>query len=279
MLRYAEFHGVTILKNNLLLFLAMSNWDKTVKIVKDTFALAKKDPSLYFPVLLEIFVWLLVLALAMIAVLAEGGIFLAIFIIFLGFLASAFLDGALSFMVLETVQGKKAEFGRGLGRAFKQAGSLVVYAIVGLIIMIFVSSLRDNRNDSFIAAIIKNIFAGMIEEAWDIAGHFMLPAIVLKQHSFTQAAKELTTLTKHIPQALVGGFAFDFVVRWLYLLELILGVVLMFGLGMAFGVAGFLVGLFVMLLLMFGTYVLYSFTKSVYFTLLYIQLHPELKRK
>jgi E3 ubiquitin-protein ligase DOA10 len=42
---------------------------------------------------------------------------------------------------------------------------------------------------------------------------------------------------------------------------------------------GIIVGVSLFLLLAMTTHVLYDFCKSTYFTLMYIELHPELKKK
>jgi hypothetical protein len=268
----------------------MGNWESTGKIIKDTFAMAKKDKSLYIPPILNLVVSIL-FVVAAIVVLVRGSdvggeagipgsyIGIAILLIFFAYLASAFLAAALSWMVLETVQGKKASFGRGLGRAFKKTGSLAIYAGISLIVMLIASQLRKRDDEQgIVMAIVKAIFADMIEKAWDIASHLLLPAIVLTNNNFGGAVKEMPSMLKHLPQVLVGGFAFDFVVGWLYLIEALVALLfwwILSGINGTFAVL-FAIGLFFVMFL--TTYILYSFTKSVYFTMLYIDLHPELKR-
>jgi hypothetical protein len=267
----------------------VSNWERTGTIIKETFALAGKDKSLFIPPFLSMVFGIVFAAVAMVIIftgnVVGGGnipaafFLFALLILFVGYLASAVFSAALSWMTLEVVHGKDTTLGSGLARAVKKFGSLALYALVSLLVMLFVSQLRDNKKDNLIMSIIRNLLAGVIEKTWDIASHFMLPAIALTDKGFVGAAKELPVLLKHLPETLVGGFAFDFVVRWVYLLDIILALLVGFLFFAISPILGILVGLGLLFLLVVATYVFYDFVKSVYFTMMYIELHPELKSK
>lgn len=266
----------------------MSNWERTGKIIKNTFAMAKKDNVLYVPPILNLFVSMLLIVLAILVMVqgnTVGGDFGiptlyyvgALALVFLAFVAGAFFSAALSWMVLQIVQGKKPSLGAGLGRAVKKTGSLLIYAGVSLVVMLLANQLRkDNDRDNFIVAIIKGFFADLIEKAWDIASHLLLPAIVLTNRNFYGAVKELPAMMKNLPAVLVGGFAFDFIVGWIYLLELLIAFILFMIIP---GTVGLIVALSVFFILWIATYIFYVFVKSVYFTMLYIDMHPELKKR
>jgi hypothetical protein len=263
----------------------MDNWSRTGKVIKETFSMARKHPLLYLPPIASILASavFIMCAIATITLGASFGLgeapilawVIALFFLFLSYAAGAFFSAALSWMVLETVRGKQPHFGKGLSRAGKKAGSLLIYAAISLIVMLLANQLRSSDRDSILLAIVRNLFASMVEKAWDIASHLLLPAIVLTDHNFGTAAKELPKMIDHLPQVLVGGFAFDFVVGWLYIIELVMCILLFFLIG---GSAGFFIGLILFVVLATLTYVLYLFCKSVYFTMLYIDLHPELKK-
>jgi len=250
--------------------------------------MAKKDKALYIPPVLSLVVSTLFVVAAIVMVItgaAIGGdqgipgayVGLAIILIFFAYLAGAIFSGTLSWMVLETVQGKKTSVGRGLGRAFSKTGSLLIYALVSLVVALLAAELRkDARQQNFIVSIIKGMFASMLQKAWDIASHLALPAIILTKNSFAGAMKEMPEMVKHLPQVLVGGFAFDFVVRWVYLIEVIFGVLMIFLIPYP---VGLILGIGFILLAITVTYIFYSFVKDVYFTMLYIDLHPALKKK
>ncbi len=266
-----------------------SNWDRTGKIIKDTFKMAGKDKSLYIPPLLELISFIIFGIAAMVVFFIgsfQGGgdisypfLALGLGILFLGYLFSALFSAALSWMVFEVYHGKNATLSSGMNRAFKKFGSLMTFAIVNFIVSMIVAKLRDNENESFIKAILKNIFAGLLEKGWDIAGSFMLPAIALTDKNFVGAAKEVPMLFKHLPETLVGGFAFDMVVGWIYLLDAIVALAFGFAFFMINPFVGIVVGVSIFLLLAIATHVLYDFCKSTYFTMMYIELHPELKKK
>lgn len=265
------------------------NWNRTGKIIKDTFKMAKKDKSLYFPPILELVSFIIFGIAALIVffigsfqgdgTISYGYLAAALGILFLGYLFSALFSAALAWMVFEAYHGKKPTLGAGMKRAFKKFGSLMTFAIVNFVVSMIVAKLRDNENDSFWKAILKNIFASLIEKGWDIAGSFMLPAIALTDKNFVGAAKEIPMLFKHLPETLVGGFAFDAVVGWIYLLDAIIALAFGFAFYMISPVVGIVIGVSIFLLLAMVTHVLYDFCKSTYFTLMYIELHPELKKK
>ena len=140
------------------------------------------------------------------------------------------------------------------------------------------SQLRDNRNGSFLVMLVKRFFAGVIDEAWDIAGNFMLPAIALTDHGFKGAVKELPVLLKHLPQALVGGFAFDLVLGWVILLDIAVAALFGWLLAAISPLGGLLAGIALAFVLIIATVVFHGFVKSVYFTNLYLDLHPEMKK-
>jgi hypothetical protein len=262
----------------------MSNWERTGRIIKDTLAMAKKDKVLYAPPILDFIVSMLLICGAVIIIVSGSSwgeippayYAGAIALVFLAFLANAFFSAALSWMVLQSVRGKKPSFGKGLTRALSKTGSLIIYAGVSLIVMLVAGQLRKNDDEqNFIVSLIKSFFAGLLEKAWDIASHLLLPAIVLTNNNFYGAVKEMPQLVKNLPAVLTGGFAFDFVVGWIYLAELIFAFLLFLIIP---GAAGLIIAITVFFVLWMITYIFYTFIKSVYFTMLYIEYHPELKK-
>jgi hypothetical protein len=262
----------------------MSNWERTGKIIKDTLAMAKKDKILYAPPILDLLIGIILICAA-IGVLIAGSAWgdipapyyiIAFLIVFVALLVNAFLSAALSWMVLQAVQDKRPSLGKGLARAFKKTGSLLIYAGVSFLVMILAGQLRKDRDqDNFFIAIIKSFFADMLEKAWDIASHLLLPSIVLTKNNFYDAIREMPQLVKNLPAVLTGGFAFDFIVGWIYLAELLFAFILFLIIP---GVVGLIIAITTFLVMWTITYIFYSFIKSVYFTLLYIDQHPHLKK-
>jgi len=250
--------------------MTISNWESTGKIISDTFLMAKKHKALYLPPVLTLLASVFFVALAIIGIFTIS-IFTLLLIIPLWVLVDTLLEGTLSWMVYQVKNGKHPSFSEGMRRSTGKIGSLILYTIVSIVVSLVAGSLRRGDNHSFSVQLIKGFFAGALEEAWDIAGHLLLPAIVLTKNTFGEAIKEIPGFVKHLPQVLVGGFAFDFVVGWIYLVEFILSVLfyLIFaGLSETFALV-FAICLFITLAIC--TRILYNFTKSTYFTLLYIE--------
>jgi len=259
-----------------------SNWYRTGEVLKQTFRLAAKDKDLYWPPILNLLVNFGLLVLLIVSFLVYGlspfGVLLLVLLFFGSFLTTAIFGAALSWMTLEVVRGEDTHLGSGLRRAFSRFSSLAAYAFVALLIQLLVSQLRNNRNGSFLVMLVKRFFAGVIDEAWDIAGNFMLPAIALTDHGFKGAVKELPVLLKHLPQALVGGFAFDLVLGWVILLDIAVAALFGWLLAAISPLGGLLAGIALAFVLIIATVVFHGFVKSVYFTNLYLDLHPEMKK-
>lgn len=260
----------------------VSNWHRTGEILKSTFRLVAKDKDLYWPPILNLLVnfGLLILFIGSFFIygFSPFGVLLLVLLFFGSFLTTAIFGAALSWMTLEVIRGEDTHLGSGLRRAFSRFNSLAAYAFVALIIQVLVSQLRDNRNDNFFVMLVKRFFAGVIDEAWDIAGNFMLPAIALTDHGFKGAVKELPVLLKHLPQALVGGFAFDLILGWVIFFDIIVAIIFGFLFAAISPLGGLITGVVIAFFLIIATVVFHGFVKSVYFTNLYLDLHPELKK-
>lgn len=251
------------------------------QLTKDSFALIGRDKSLLLPPILMLITNIaltVILIYAFVSAFFTGApnpfgfiyfwALLILFAILTAFL-NAFWSAALAWMVSQVARGEDATLFSGIWRALKNIFDVILYAIVSFLIAGAANSLRQQRRNIF-STFIAGMFAEIVKEAWDIAGHLTLPAMIVKDQNFFSALKEVKNVVKHLPEALVGGFAFDFIAKGLGAFVFFIGAVV--------GILSFpLIGLWAIavgMLVWFGLGALISIarnlTKVTYFTLLYL---------
>ncbi len=60
-----------------------------------------------------------------------------------------------------------------------------------------------------ILSIIFLLLGKAVEEGWDLAGHYLLPASIIQEQNVGQALHELKNIKNNVPGALSGVFGFD----------------------------------------------------------------------
>jgi len=262
----------------------VDNFKNAWKITKDAFGLLGKDKDLLTPLVVALIINLALFVLALLfffITLPNAGV--AFYVIGLIFLllttfVTTFFGAALTWMIYEVYNKKDTHLGRGMKIAFKNFLDIIWYTIVTFLISLLVGMLRSkDNNQNFIAVILKNVFAGIIEKAWDILRHFILPSMILSSNNFGQAFKEIPKLKNHLPETLVGGFAFDLVLGPIHFIEFLVCLAIGFLLSLISVFAGLVVGIGLFVLLLILTNLVYQYVKVSYFTLMYIDLKKKLK--
>lgn len=118
-------------------------------------------------------------------------------------------DMAQSWLVAETVRGRDAVPGDGRKRVRglkSQARGLGWAALV----FAYIKSRADGDGEKrgIIGSIIRLVLAGLYE-VWDLAKHFLAPAITVDEYSLRDGLGELKTLRNSVPETLVGVFGID----------------------------------------------------------------------
>ncbi len=155
------------------------------------------------------------------------------------------------------------------------------------------NSSSDNKNGG-IKDFIFSIFMGIIGEVADLVSNFLLPAIVVWKKTFREAINDLKELKNNLPATLMGVLWIDFIGSSLstllipfYLLFILIFWWMAYGLGMlikngalvvhiseniALYLPAILMGIGILVILDGIIKTIVIFTKSVYFTLLYVAL-------
>lgn len=199
--------------------------------------------------------------------------------LFILYFINTFLSAAHCWVVAKAHRDEKVSYIQGLFKALKEIFDIVIYSIFCIIIAAIVQSLKAKTKGFF--GFIRQILATIIQEGWDIAGNLAFPCMIITDKSFFKSFKIVRETTKVVPEVIAGAVAFDFVhlslVGWIVLLS----VSPFFGIWLFFKnveIAG-IVGLSIFILLHMLISPLYHFTKSTYFTILYLLLEEGEKYK
>lgn len=271
----------------------LDGFDNSLQIIRATISLERKHP-----VLLESLKWGLALWGLMVVLLLAGvaSIFVlhSVILTLLAFLLFVilvlmyafsfnFLMAAQSYVVYGVVKDGDAKFSDGVTAAKRHLGGLVVLAAVQLLIQGAANSARRRSNVmSLIFSILFSSLAWLLESGFDLFRDFVIPAMVIPDKSLWDAFSDVKELASRISESLVGILGFNFVSRVLHLALLIvcvipgaIGIWTLFQ-GAAFRAIGIAVFAVAVILFIIGSIVislLFSFAKSTYFTLLWLEVN------
>ena len=292
-----------------------SSLGDTYHLIAQSLIIIKRNPALFAPTLRELFwgAFLFILALigvggyvavlfipstAVVTITLLGTDFvysaagitaltttavqvLGVLLLFLYPLVKTYYRAAQSWMVYETFTGKEGTFKSGIARARKNMGDILAITLLDVIFSQLAARMKKgNRGGGIIGiilAIVMFLVGRFIEEAWDLVGHYLLPATIVEEKNIVEAIPSLKNMKNNIPGALVGVFGIDFVgdiargALTLVLFLLLLGAVFI----------GAFFNLWWVTLLLILFYVgIYIFTsvfidmiKTIYFTLFYVSVN------
>ncbi len=264
----------------------------TVQLVKNTFTVLGKNPAILKPTIKQ--AWIVGIALLVIlagvaAVASKYSIFPAIGVavlvacfIFLAFVLpfiKIHYKAAQCWMVYRTFAGQPVTYEEGLQRAKVNRKDVFVLGVFDILLRLIASQLKQGTRKSGLLGVITNIImkiAGkIVEEGWDLIGHYLLPAAIIKEQTVREALPEIKNIRKNVPGALVGVFGFDFVgdligkYLVIALLPLIFLVVI---LGAKFGWVPYAIFMVFTVLLIVAVDVVLDMVKIIYFTLFYMSI-------
>ncbi len=274
----------------------IQSFQGTINLLKNTFVVIGKNPAILRPTITQIILlsgfFVILLASILALFFAKSGIviFIAIILIVLSVLfllilfpfVKMYYRAAQCWIVYHTFTGNNISYKEGLSRA--RQNKLDIF-ILGLWDILFNALAKTIENSSkkqrsgflgFILNILLWLLAKTIEEGWDLAGNYLLPASIIKEQNVGQALDELKNIRSNVPAALTGVFGFDFVGNALKSSLIWLGILFI-----AFGFVVFflnysLTPLLVLIMLWIGIYltvgIFVDMIKTIYFTLFYVEI-------
>lgn len=235
-------------------------------LVAESFSLIKKDKSLLIPPVLSLVVLIGVLPLLLFFIFlplaAIGGIAIPIAILICAlifYFIPTFFNAALTWMVLEAKKGKDTTMAEGIKRATKEVLDVFLFSVVSLIISLIAGIIRGKQHNRA-----RDIAGNVVEGAWALVGQLILPSMILTEHTFWTAWTEIKEYRHTIPQILVGSFGLGM----LFSFALIVAVIIMI---FAF-ITNVILGLVVLLGIVVPLILLSQTIRTIFFTLLYIQM-------
>lgn len=198
----------------------------TVQLLKNTFAVLKKNPGIVKPTIREAWflgitflVILMGLALVNFKIAPTAG--MALMIAAILFLAIPFpfikihYKAAQCWMVYKTFSGEKVTFKEGLERAKLNRKDVFVLGLIDIVVRMVVGQARQGSRKQGLAGLIitliMRLIGKIIEEGWDLIGHYLLPAAIIREQTVREALPEIKNIKNNVPGALAGVFGFDFV--------------------------------------------------------------------
>ncbi|MDZ4256646.1 MAG: hypothetical protein U1C71_03495 [archaeon] len=187
---------------------------------------------------------------------------------------------AQSWIVYKTFAGQKSTFHDGINRARQNWSDILSIGILEILADMMAKQLKRGTGGQGIFVILINIVLHLIgrivEEGWDLIGHYILPAAIIEDKTLGQVLPDIKHIKENVPGALVGVFGIDFVgdlVRGSFTLVFFLGLFVSIIISiMTWNPLPFLIMLLLMIIVSFILSRLIELVKNVYFTLFYITI-------
>ena len=275
----------------------IQSFQDTIYLLKNTFVVIGKNPAALRPTIAQLtlalgfFITILVSIAAIL--LFQKSFFIpmiAMLLIFISFVFLFFIfpfvkmyyRAAQCWIVYHTFSGNNISYKEGLSRARQNKWDILILSLCDIILNAFAMKLKEssrNQKPGFLGlifSIILMLLGKVVEEGWDLAGHYLLPASIIKEQNVGQALHELKDIKKNISGTLTGVFGFDFVG------DVIKGYINLFG--FIFIIIGFavlfmtgnVITLIIIALFLIGANlvlrILVDMLKTVYFTLFYVSV-------
>lgn len=190
-------------------------------LLKHTFSIVGRDfdilaplvrMAIYGVVLVTVF-FLGILAIAMDA----GGWGVLLLMIAAGLFIYKFFyynrqELAQSWLVFETACGNDRDMEGARGRAAELKGQARRLALLDMMAS-WIASRRGSNDKQGIGGTLINLILAGLTEVWDLANHFLLPAVAVDRLDLREGASRLGRLKDNVPETLVGVFGIDIMGR------------------------------------------------------------------
>ena len=264
----------------------------TLGLMKNTFVVMGKNPAILRPTLTQIMLglifYLILITSAVAIIFTTGAVQIAsiyVFIIFFMLLVPIFpyikmyYRAAQSWIVYNTFTGKNISYKQGIKRANKNKGDIFILATFDILLTALARKLKQGTGRGGLYIILNMlmwIIGKIVEEGWDLIGHYLLPASIIHEKNVGEVLPDIPKIKKNVPGALAGVFAFDFsgdlilrYINFFMILFLFLGIITWFFLGT-------FIPLLIIIILLIGINfiikILIDMVKTVYFTLFYVSV-------
>ncbi len=252
---------------------------KNHDIIKPTLAQIWWGVSLISAVILSFilsfFVRFAPVEIVLILIITLGTLFL-----FFGFpFLRVYYRGAQCWIVYKTFAGEQVTYKDGLERAKKNKGDIFIITVLDVLLTALARKLKNGTGRGglwIILNIIMWIAGKVVEEGWDLIGHFLLPASIIEDKNVGEVLPEIKNLKNNVPAALAGVFGFDFagdLLIWyvnILLIFLLIGAVILGIMFMSW--IPVVIGIILMVAVDALIKIFVEMLKTIYFTLFYVSI-------
>lgn len=156
------------------------------------------------------------------------------------------IKAAQCWLTYNTIKNNDISLAEALSKAEQSRITLFLIALVELALRSNQSSNQRSHyrngpvslSPTVIFSWVKSLLLSALEEVWDLAKHYLLPAVLIEGRSVSNVAEPLKSLRNNVPETLVGVFGIDFIGRAFKLPALLIcAVVMMLAVGFAYVVA------------------------------------------
>jgi hypothetical protein len=190
----------------------------TLGLLKSTFTIIRQNKAILKPTLVQAYIaaGLGFVLLASLIGLIVGAWELSLpFLVFsmLVFICifpfiKTFFRAAQVWLVYTTYSGEPVPYREGISRARANIRDILTLGALDIVLTAFSRHLKNGQKGIFGA--IRNLLGKLLEDGWDLANHFLLPASIIREKRAMEVAKELKYIRNNIPAALAGVFGLDF---------------------------------------------------------------------
>jgi len=195
-----------------------SSFNDSLHLVKLTFTVIGKQRAIIKPTFTQMWIGIilyLLLLLSGVGLFFVGAYAYYAFIVVLLIIMFIFpfikmhYKAAQCWIVYKTFTGGQTSYSDGLARAKKNKGDIFWLGLADIIMNFLARQLKNRRGG--LLAILFWLLGKAVEEIWDLVGHYLLPASIIRDKTLKEAIPEIKNLKNNIPGALAGVFGFDFV--------------------------------------------------------------------
>lgn len=196
----------------------------TLFLIKNTYSLLGRNPSLLKPVtqiilvslILSTLFWGSILSLFLITktpIVGLVGILISFILYFWSFFYFTELKLRLSWLACTTACGTKPSFAQSQRMVDSVGDKIRLIAFIDMFFK-YLGSLRNTEEQGIWGAIKTFLINLLIEgaiEIWDLVNHYLIPAIAIDRLTLKAAVVQIKDLRNHVPSVLMGVFGIDFV--------------------------------------------------------------------
>lgn len=245
-------------------------------LVKESFKLLKEHPEwLSFPIMSVISTLLIVMTFVLPAGISQMGPYIANFakthgpvfwftLYFVLYYISIFFNVALTFCVVERLEGRERSVSWALSATFSRISQVTGWAIIAATVATALRLLQDQAKNN----ILLRIVIGLIGISWAVATFFVIPVLVVENVNPIEAIKRSMALLKNTwGEGATGSFTLG-IISFFITLALMMGMMASFVLIAVNPIAGF-----VMLVVSFITFYFYCLVMGTVRSVLHVVLY------